>query len=952
MSGLRPPKFSRKPRSRDVSEARGVADLPNSSHTVVPDDASATVASTSGPRDSSISVSRPSTHPLVGPSTTPGMTHKFVWKNMKEFARLPNLVGPFKAFADGLVECAHLYEDVSKNQEEFVVLQKELEELFEELNKHLTSNASPEMTTSVRNICSSIHGEMEWVKGKKDRTGLKRAIEVGEDADEVLACYRRIQSHIQRLLENRLAKLSTAQSAQYDSAQALEVERGGCTPGTRMGVFKAVFEWMDDPFSGCIYWLNGMAGTGKTTIAYSLCAELDAKHRLAASFFCSRTLPECRNISLIIPFIAYQLAWFSRPFRCELLRVLAENPGAHTKHPHLQFDMLISRPLAQARDPWPSNSVVLIDALDECDNRKGTSIILEILLTRAHNLPIKFFISSRPEPAIRDQMSKPAASQVSSQMVLHELDKNATRMDIGTYLKAALSEMPDPPSDQQIIKLAERADVLFIYAATIVRYITYDGFGQNPRARLDVVLNRSSESTNRHKEIDELYTTILQVALCDSKLDDKEKDDRKQVLHTVICAQEPLTIPALSALLKMDECRVNAALRPLWSVIYIVEPTKLVTPLHTSFADYMFDATRSQEYYCDQKLHNRALALLCFECIKNTRPQFNICGLQSSYVRDHKVKDIEERVKQAIPTELFYACRYWVAHLISSNAIHDGVDWLKHFLMNHLLLWMEVMNLKKCLDQGIQAVHAAEVWCRHLGHSNNILDLIHDAWRFAMTVASNPVSQSTPHIYISMLPLWPKANPISQHYATRTKNMIRVIGTTVGFQQSLLAKWQLAGGVSCGSFSPDGTRFAVGVGKTIHILDSFSGQDLLHPLEGHFSSVVTSVQYSPDGTYIASGSWDNTVHIWDIRSGKLMLEPLGGHMGPITLLAFSPDSTSIASGSDMCIQVWEIPRGTLRCSPHQQAQGNLNLKPVSVRYSPDGSYLAGCMEDMVENKAE
>ncbi|KAG8709513.1 hypothetical protein FRC11_005481 [Ceratobasidium sp. 423] len=717
MSGLRVPKFFKRLRSRNVSTAQtqGVASPSNlSTHSVVPSDASAPLAGIPARRGSSVGASRPST-PLAGPPTTVGNTRALNWKHLREFAKVSNLVGPFKAFTDDLIEVFLIpCYNVSGNQEEFAALQKELEELFEELNKHLAPSASP--------------AEIVWIKGKQDRSGLKRTIEVGEDASDVLACYRRIQGHLQRLLlninlsmwtvvdelaaENRLAKLSLAQSAQYDSAQALEVERGECTPGTRIGVFETIFEWMDDPSSGYVYWLNGMAGTGKTTIAYSLCAQLAAKHRLAASFFCSRTFPECRNVSLIIPFIAYQLARFSRPFRFELLQVLEENPDAHTKLPHSQFDMLISRPLGQVQDPWPSNSVVVIDALDECDNRKGTEIILNILLTKAHNLPIKFFISSRPEPAIRDQMSKPVADQVSSRLVLHELDENTVRMDIRTYLTIALAEMPDPPSDEQIEALAERAGILFIYAATVLRYITHDGFGQNPRARLDIVLNTSSVSRNKYKEVDKLYTTILKAALCDSTLDDTEKDDRKQVLYAVICAREPLTISGLSALLKMDEHRVSAALRPLWSVLHVVESTKFVAPLHTSFPDYIFDQTRSGEYYCNRGLQNQTLAQLCFECIGYTQPQFNICGLDSSYVRDHEVKDLDERVRRVISIELFYACRYWAAHLTSGDDICDTAKWLERFLTNHLLLWMEVMNLKKCLDQGIQAIHATEVWSR------------------------------------------------------------------------------------------------------------------------------------------------------------------------------------------------------------------------------------------------
>ncbi|CAE6473985.1 unnamed protein product, partial [Rhizoctonia solani] len=120
-----------------------------------------------------------------------------------------------------------------------------------------------------------------------------------------------------------LARLSPSLSAHYNSAQAIELKRGECTPGTRISVLAHMNDWasMSSSDTGSIYWLNGMAGTGKTTIAYSLCSELDAKHQLAASFFCSRLLPECRDVNRIIPSISYQLAQYSLPFRAALLKV-------------------------------------------------------------------------------------------------------------------------------------------------------------------------------------------------------------------------------------------------------------------------------------------------------------------------------------------------------------------------------------------------------------------------------------------------------------------------------------------------------------------------------------------------------------------------------------------------------------------------------------------------------
>lgn len=473
-----------------------------------------------------------------------------------------------------------------------------------------------------------------------------------------------------------------------------------------MNVIKEMLDWVYNG-SGSVYWMSGMAGTGKTTIAYSLCIELESDKRLAASFFCSRLLSECRDVNLIIPSIAYQLARASQPFRFALSQVLAKEPDAHTRLPQIQFDILIAGPLSEIRETLPGNMVVMIDALDECENKESASQILGVLLAKSSELPIKFIVSSRPEAGIRDQMEE-GENRVSSGMVLHELDKGSVQADIEAYLRASLKPMG--PTESQIASLVEHAGILFIYAATAVRYIGYDNFRRNPRTRLETVLNAKSSGSTKHKEIDELYRTVLMAAFEDPGLDETELEDMKQVLYTVICAREPLTIWALSALLKLDDLdRVRAALRPLWSVLHVAGSSELVTTLHASFPEYMLDPSRSKEYSCDRKAHNTLLARCCFDCIRDADPQFNVCGLRSSHVPDERVEDLEERT-QKIPMEFFYSCRYWATHLSVANESADLVEQLEEFLSTRLLLWMEVMNVKKCMYAGPDMILMAEDW--------------------------------------------------------------------------------------------------------------------------------------------------------------------------------------------------------------------------------------------------
>jgi len=68
-----------------------------------------------------------------------------------------------------------------------------------------------------------------------------------------------------------------------------------------------------------------------------------------------------------------------------------------------------------------------------------------------------------------------------------------------------------------------------------------------------------------------------------------------------------------------------------------------------------------------------------------------------------------------------------------------------------------------------------------------------------------------------------------------------------------------------------------------------------HVLKGH-TGYVWKVTFSPDGRYLASGSWDSTVKIWNVKSGE-EVRTLRGHAGIIHGLAFSPDGRRLAAAS-------------------------------------------------------
>ncbi|KAG9122042.1 hypothetical protein FRC07_001733, partial [Ceratobasidium sp. 392] len=645
-------------------------------------------------------------------------------------SKVGDMFGPLKEAVRPLVSFMDAFQTITENQEDFQELKAQLAPLLEILEQHDSAATPPSIAKSIAELGLKIKGEIDRVEQNQHKGGVSRLWNAEQDAEVLQKCHEHIRTHIQRFTvnaetdkwkiaieretETRLKGLPNSLDAQYRSAKALELDRGGCTEDTRVELLEQMRAWAHDAKSERIYWLNGMAGTGKTTIAYSLCERLEKDNKLAASFFCSRQLPECRDVKRIVPSIVYQLSRLFPPFRRAISTVLESNPDVHNQPILEQFDQLFIQPMSQVKDKLPSGLAVVVDALDECEHEKSVAKMLEALLSRASDLPIRFFVTSRPEPTILKRMRDSKLERMNLEMRLHEIAQPTVKQDIMTYLRAEFEPANLSVSDADYDLLVEQSGVLFIYAATVVRYVSSKDFVRG-RTRLDELLGMSTSSANEStKGLDVLYTAILDAAYDDKELTASDRGEMLLVLHTVVCALEPLSQIVVAGLLKLKgEQSVRAALLPLLSVLQVSDATGTITTLHESFRDYLLDRSRSgARFYCDAKEHNSKLSRLCFDQISMPKRTFNILDLESSFVLDTDVPDFRARVKKAISGELLYACRYWGAHMRMANYGHELVKTLLEFLSERLLLWMEVMNLAGSFADGTGAMYEMEEWSR------------------------------------------------------------------------------------------------------------------------------------------------------------------------------------------------------------------------------------------------
>ncbi|KAG8792873.1 hypothetical protein FRC12_004601 [Ceratobasidium sp. 428] len=738
----------------------------------------------------------------------------------------------------------------------------------------------------------------------------------------------------EQLANSRLEGVQPTKQAWYDSGIGSEIQRRQCTPNTRQSVLTELRDWINDPEGVRIYWMNGMAGTGKTTIAFTLCTELEKAHRLAASFFCTRESPDCRDVRRILPTIAYQLARFSPAFKSVLCQILGNNPDLGTRGVATQFQELISKPLLQVTDAIPADLVVVLDALDECSDPSGAQLILDALLNLADKLSIRFFITCRPEHGLLGKLLA-YGDLPRSVFHLHDMDRSVVQADIETYFRSEL--LPTEISSDQVKLLADRAGNLFIYASTVVRYIRPSGVAVDTLKRLSKILEPTANASGAiYKGVDALYTSILSSALNNPELEAWEIDNIRLVLHTVICAVEPMSIEVLAKLLNLDSPHTaQLALEPLKSVLHVPEGDGPVLALHASFAEYILNQSRSRELFCDQSIHSSLFTQLCFGTMQKSL-RFNICDLESSFVLDADVPDLQNRVARAILPHLFYACQHWSDYLCKATTQKLLVPLLEQFLSWQLPFWVEVLNLKQSVSTGIVMLSKTQAWLQAHGGPAYIRTLCQDALVLVTIFAGNAVSQSTPHLYVSIMPFWGKERLARPHYGKNIRSPVSVKGPGINPKgAAALAVWSTNYPISSLIISSSGPRFASGLGSgSLDILDAQSGGVIARLVTA--TSPIKDIAISPDDIHITISTSDDKIQIYNTQTGVLVAESPGRQEGSIDRITYSPDgSRLVSSSSNRTILVWNTRSATVVKGPLAGHTGSIS----SLFFLPDGSHF-------------
>ncbi|KAK8059160.1 Vegetative incompatibility protein [Apiospora saccharicola] len=559
----------------------------------------------------------------------------------------------------------------------------------EEVRKESNSLYSIASHSTLQNISTEAeehHSQME--------SSVQSLLSVAEDMRAAL-------NEMKQALDSYVTKLPVVDEACYSSD---DVQRSPkCMDGTRIGILKEIEGWASNQSGESFFWLDGLAGTGKSTIARTVADIFSNEGRLAAGYFFKRGEQGRNDSSRLFTTLAKQLAEAFPSLRGCLQASLRDCEKASLEKMSLesQFKKLFSNVDLPLHDTSQQSRVVIIDALDECERLGDFKMVFGLLLKLCNitRVRLRVFVTSRPDPNILIAFRHLLETNSARRLSLHKASSDDTKADIRIVLERRFAKLKDDGVFGQgpwptvkvldrLVQLATNPEPLFIYAATFCRFLYDEQKPRNPVTQLELWLENHESSRSQMQQI---YDPILRQAFRGIS-DEVELRPMLEFLGALVLLATPLPASSLAVLLHTDN--FTWWLRELHAVLDIPDASESNRPtrlLHKSFSDFLLgsDLSNTRLYRVDAAKIHTSLAKKCIQ--RMTTGLGEVIGDVRQLVVDrHDVQ--KQNLDQCLPQELQYACRFWDYHLKYSgqpfdNDIHNDIH---NFFDNHLAHWLEV----------------------------------------------------------------------------------------------------------------------------------------------------------------------------------------------------------------------------------------------------------------------
>ncbi|KAF7982708.1 hypothetical protein HWV62_26554 [Athelia sp. TMB] len=465
-----------------------------------------------------------------------------------------------------------------------------------------------------------------------------------------------------------------------DAAYNGYTSRTGCLNGTRKLVISTILEWKDDVDARPICWLSGSAGLGKSAVLQSIAESCAEDKTLAASFFFLRGDEDHSEFRRFITTLGFQLTLSVPEVKPFVAKALQDDHTIPHQSIADQFRKLILDPLTAVPAATMSRRILLVvvDALDECNDRKAIQDFIGILANACSGQQplLRWLVTSRSEEHIRQSFSN-AVPAAATHVI--QLETFNAETDIKSFLQARFSDIihHNPllfrdvhqpwPSLEDLMALVEKSNGLFIFASTLVKFLT-DGKAP-PERKLKSVLQM-------HAGLDPLYEQVLR--------DVPEIACFPEVLAALMLLYKQPSVELLAGVLQLDNAEVLLALTAIQSIVHIPSDNSSPVQLnHTSLRDFLVDKGRSRNLFVDPPFAHVTLATGCARLLHRNLRQ-DMCHVDAVTL---------------------YAVQYLPRHLEDSNMatrafseLSGALQDLSESSLRAIELWINILIASRTTD--------------------------------------------------------------------------------------------------------------------------------------------------------------------------------------------------------------------------------------------------------------
>jgi WD40 repeat protein len=677
----------------------------------------------------------------------------------------------------------------------------------------------------------------------------------------------------------------------------------------RKWIFKKIDEWLSNPNVSRIFWIIGLPGVGKTTIAAWLCYH---RREVAAFHLCRHGHVQKSDPRRAVLSIAYQLSTQLLEYHDRLSALHLERFVPETDDARTLFDRCIVQPLS-ANFPAPDRTIlIVIDALDEA-SEGGRNELATFIASEFNKTPdwLRLIITSRPDPEVTQPL------QALTPYILDTSSKENIS-DLHSFLNSELKVFTEGKGVPKMVikEIIDRSEGLFLYADW-VREEVHQG-------RL------SLENIEEFPQgLGGVYAQYIRRQFPDITI---YKEKIRPALEIIFAAQESIDLNILGKALNWKGYDQLNFIRSLGSIFQVMD--NCIRPFHKSISEWITVPATAGDYIVDPYDGDQQLAEFGWheykEKVTKLSP-YSLAHLPHHLCQSGRWDDLE-----IILTDLLYIEAKCAAGL-TYNLIKD-YNLVLDSIPEAQAEKQEKIERQKRLDKYVKDIIA------YAKREINQLEIIPsaDPWndkkinKETERLLENPDRSERIKMFYQFINMQShnlvRYNKIAgfciqQAYnfasagilkaqANRIVDRIENKNPILCIQSRFIDNYNLSPLLSKTLVGHTGPINSVvllldnravvtgGNDTTLRVWDISTG-NCTRVLLGH-TDLISTVSASANGRIIVSGSYDNSIRVWDLNTG-ICSQVLKGHTDSVASVAISAQGDiAISGGFDKCIRVWDL----------------------------------------------